>query len=272
MSVFKLPDFVNPFEVVDSVSKPQLSNLNELPYSKVVNNRPGVIKRNIITWFVPEYGTIQMYVNPKLITISEAKTIKEVRTKNGFTIQYWGEELSKMTLTGTTGSSGIEGINMLYEIYRADQLAFNAIGLSIDANNANNNPISSLIDSKLNDLAQTGKSGAIGAGILSTISNIAGIGSNNSLNLSQRDIMSLSQLATGVEMYYNGIIYRGYFKTFSFNEKADDFLLDYTITFSITQKRGYRTNYLPFHRTPNNGPSDNTLHSFNPNGIAGSNY
>ncbi|TKP54045.1 hypothetical protein DVY53_14385, partial [Enterococcus faecalis] len=86
---------------------------NGLPYNHVSNNKPGQLKRNIITWFVPQFGIVRMYVNPNSISYNHKKLLSKDRTKGGFTLQYWGEDLTTINLSGTTGSSGIEGINLL---------------------------------------------------------------------------------------------------------------------------------------------------------------
>lgn len=210
---------------------------NGLPSSKVDNNRPSQLKRNIISWFIPEFGIVKMYVNPSNITYHNKKFITKDKTKGGFTLQYWGEDLTSIKLTGTTGSSGIEGINTLHEIYRAEQYAFDGTGLAIAANNSSADLASNLI-------------GNIGGTIL-------GMDQTNSA-LTQRNIPSLAQLAFTVEMYYNGWVYRGFFEDMTINEKAADFLIDYSITFTATQRRGYRTNYFPWSRSAKDGPSDYT--------------
>src|SRR5579885_1023285 len=97
-----------------------------LPSSKVPAYRNSQLKRNIITWFVPEFGIVRMYVNPSSISYVHKKLITKDRTKGGYTLQYWGEELSQLNIVGTTGGAGVEGINVLYEIYRAEQYAFDA--------------------------------------------------------------------------------------------------------------------------------------------------
>lgn len=232
-----------------------------LPYSKIKTNREGQIKRNIITWFVPEFGIVRMYINPNAITFTHKKLIEKTRTKGGYTLQYWGEDLTLISLSGTTGSSGVEGINMLYEIYRAEQYSFDAVGLSLDAGNAaadvaNNlvNGIGGAIGGLFGgDTAQQGGAGLLGG--------ILGVDSPNN-NLSSKNIASLAQLAFSVEMYYNGVVYRGYFDGMTVNEKADNFLHEYQLSFVATQRRGYRTNYFPFHKSPKEGPSQsNTSNS-----------
>ncbi len=231
---------------------------NGLPYTKVPSFTSGQIKRNIITWFIPEFGIVRMYINPQSIAYIHKKAISRDRTKGGFTLQYWGEDLSTLSINGHTGSSGIEGINMLYEIYRAEQYAFDGVGLTLAANNAAADLSGNLINGiggALGGLVSNSPTAAAsGAGLLGGI-----LGMNSPQNtLSAQNIPSLAQLAFSVEMYYNGCVYRGYFDNMTITESADNFLWTYQITFVVTQRRGYRTNYFPFHRTPAQGPSQYT--------------
>ncbi len=230
---------------------------NGLPYSKVGPNQQAQFTRNIITWFLPEIGLVRLFVNPEGITYNHKKLITKDRTKGGFTLQYWGNDLSTLNITGTTASSGIEGINMLYEIYQAEQLAFDNFGLTLAANNASADLSANIANKAQGFLTDTlgGVAGSIVGGVL-------GLDSPNN-TLATKNIPSLAQLAFTIEMYYMGEVYRGYFENFTVNERANNFLFDYNMNFVVTQKRGYRTNYFPFHRSPAFGPSTyNTPHSF----------
>lgn len=228
---------------------------NGLPYTKVPAYRNAKLRRNIITWFVPQFGIVRMYVNPESIRYASKKIIRKDLTKGGYTLQYWGEDLTTLTIAGTTGSSGVEGINLLYEVYRAEQYAFDATGLMIAANN---------YSSGSQDLASLGLN-ALGAesGVRSVLFGSTGSGTGlvggllgvDSSNNSYSNYPTLAQLAFTVEMYYDGWVYRGYFENMDFTESARDFLWTYNINFTVTQRRGYRTNYFPWHRSANNGPS-----------------
>src|SRR5277367_2925661 len=66
---------------------------NGLPFTQITPQVNGQITRNIITWFVPQFGTVQMFINPQNITYSHKKLINKDRTKGGYTLQYWGEDL-----------------------------------------------------------------------------------------------------------------------------------------------------------------------------------
>lgn len=235
---------------------------NGLPYNQVPSNKPSQLKRNIITWFVPQFGIVRMYVNPSSISYQHKKLIGKDRTKGGYTLQYWGEELTTLNITGTTGSSGIEGINVLYEMYRAEQYAFDTVGLTLAANNVNND----LSHNLLNGAASlfSGDSNTQ-SGVSTLLGGIFGLDSPNN-NLSAKNIPSLAQLAFTVEMYYDGWVYRGYFENMTINERADNFLFEYQMTFTATQRRGYRTNYFPFTRSAKDGPSQyTTANSFSGN-------
>lgn len=251
------------------------ANGNGLPYSNIASNfNDPIIQRNIISWFVPQFGVAQMFINPQNISYSNKKLITKDRTKGGFTLQYWGEDLTTINISGTTGSAGIEGINMLYEIYRAEQYGFDAVGLSLAANNASADVASNLVNSLGGNLGQFTNSllpsknqvgpntaAAEGAGLLG---GILGLDSPNN-TLSARNIPSLAQLAFTVEMYYNGWVFRGYFDSMTFTERADNFLIDYQMIFMATQRRGYRTNYFPWSHAANTGYSTYTT----PNSFTG---
>lgn len=251
------------------------ANGNGLPYSHIASSNDGTIRRNIISWFVPQFGVAQMFINPQNISYANKKLITKERTKGGFTLQYWGEDLTTINISGTTGSAGIEGINMLYEIYRAEQYAFDAVGLTLAANNASADVATNLVNtlggnlgqftnSLLPNNAQVGPqtAAAEGAGLLG---GILGLNSPNN-TLSARNIPSLAQLAFTVEMYYGGWVYHGYFDSFTFTERADNFLIDYQMVFMATQRRGYRTNYFPWSHAANTGYSTySTPTSFNGN-------
>lgn len=237
---------------------------NGLPYSKIIDNREGILRRNIITWFVPEFGTVKMYINPSQISYNFKKAIQKERTKGGYVIHYWGEELTTLNISGTTGSSGIEGINALYEVYRAEQYAFDSQALVLAASNSASQDLASRGISALGSAINSkgGAGDAVGFGIGTAI-----LGLDPSISgLSASGSTSLAKLACSVEMYYNGWVYRGFFENMTVTEKASDFCLDYNITFTATQRRGYRTNYFPWSRSPNYGPSrTDTPYSYNSN-------
>jgi hypothetical protein len=245
---------------------------NGLPYSFIPNTADAVLQRNIISWFVPQYGVAQMYINPQNISYANKKLITKDRTKGGFTLQYWGEDFTTINISGTTGSAGIEGLNMLEEIYRAEQYAFDAVAMNLFANNASADITQNLANNVGGNLGQFSNSltppntqvgpttsAAQGAGLMG---GILGMDSPNN-TMSARNIPSLAQLAFTVQMYYNGWIFTGYFDSMTFTERADNFLIDYQMIFMATNRSGYRTNYFPWSQAANTGYSYyNTPYSF----------
>ena len=150
-----------PTFVPQSISN---SSQTGLPSNQVPNNRSGIPTRNIINWFVPEVGIVNMYINPQNITYSSSKIIDKQLTKGGFIIQYWGEQLTTLRISGHTGSSGIEGINVLYEIYRAEQYMFDPLALSMAANNSIAG-LNSAVDAALGNLGGLNNSVLIQQGV-----------------------------------------------------------------------------------------------------------
>lgn len=225
------------------------SNTTGLPSSHVPSQLAGVATRNICHWFVPEVGVVNMYLNPQSINYNLKKLITNERTKGGYVVQYWGEELTTLSLRGHTGSSGVEGLNVLYEIYRAEQYLFDPIALTMAAQNSISG-LNTTINSALGNLG----------GLQSSVANAtAGVLQVDpaSQNVLPRNIPSLSSIALGIELYWSGWVFRGYFTGFSFTESADRLgLFEYDISFTVTQRRGYRFNFLPWQHSAINGPSD----------------
>lgn len=238
---------------------------NGLPFSKVPSNKEAQLKRNIITWFVPEFGIVRMYVNPSSISYAHKKLITPERTKGGYTLQYWGEQLTTLSISGTTGSAGIEGINALYEIYRAEQYAFDSVSLTLAANNASADISNNLTQASASLVTQ-----ALGNGVGGTlVGGVLGLDSPVN-NITPKNIPTMAQLAFTVEMYYGGWVYRGFFENITINERADNFLMEYNITFTATQKRGYRVNRFGWERSATDGPSQYaTPNAFSGNVTAG---
>lgn len=226
--------------------------------SRIQNLRPAVNARNVIYWLVPEMPMVQMYINPQNITYAYKKSIASQRTKGGFMLQYWGEDLTTLRLTGTTGTSGIEGINVLYDLYRAEQLSLDPYALFLAASEE-----------------QTGLSGLgsdignlLGGDVGSSIGGAIGGALDSAIPQPTRPTPSLAQFAFTVEMYWSGEVFRGYFTSFTVTESVETLgMFNYDIEFMVTQKRGFRQNFLPWHRSATSGSSNSdpyfgTPHSF----------
>lgn len=215
-------------------------------------NQRGDYKRRLMRWKTPNLGWVQMFLNPQQISINERKDIESTRTKAGFILQYAGEALIEIGISGTTGSAGIEGINVLRAVYRAEQIAFKSIASELDRSA----PVAEAIQLSqgfIGDLT-AGDTSLIGGGIaaLNDLTQIA-------LNIFNQPFPTLASLAANVELYFQGELFRGYFTAFDVTESGErPGLFDYNISFTAHSRQGIRRNFMPWHRQP-----------FNPIGAAG---
>lgn len=237
---------------------PSSAQGNAVRQTKIPAFRDAVPVRNMVRWLVPEVGVVEMFINPQSISYKDSKQITSTRTKGGYVVQYWGEELTQITIEGTTGSSGVEGINVLFDIYRAEQIALDPQALVLAAQ----------LDRENSDVF--GFLGGLGSGIgdlfggdgdgggPSLVERLASGSRSNQPEVS-RARPSLASFAFTIEMYWSGWVYRGYFKDFQVTERADNLgLFNYNISFVATQRRGLRNNFLGWHRSATNGPSDSS--------------
>ena len=173
-----------------------------------------------------------------------------------------GRRIKTLVISGTTGSSGIEGINVLHDIYRNEQLNLDPLALYYTAFKQQQQSLAtstlglSNIIGGATSLLQTESSS-----LLQQANNLIATGSSNP----QRQRPTLASMAFTVELYWSGWVFRGYFENFKITERANMLgLFDYNFTFTVTQQRGTRYNFLPWHRSPNYGPSDNDPRFGNP--------
>jgi hypothetical protein len=213
----------------------------------------GTTTRKLIHWLVPEGPIVQMYCNPQSIRQNYNKDIQHQRTKGGFVIQYWGEALTTLDIEGTTGTSGIEGINVLQDIYRNEQVAFEPFALFQAAKNQQ--------DTNAGDIFGIGSALSSGDSFLGALTGA----SEESAPAAAKQGPTLASLATQVEMYWAGEAFRGYFNSFTITERADNLgLFDYSIKFTVTQRRGLRRNFLGWHRSATSGPSNSSSYAGTP--------
>jgi hypothetical protein len=239
-----------PLSQLSGILSPIFGSDNDgLPSSKVPSMQQGVATRFTAHWFVPEVGIVNMYINPQNIGYNFKKLITPERTKGGYVVQYWGEEFGALSIRGHTGSSGVNGLNVLYEVYRAEQYLFDPIALTMAANNSIAG-LNDLVDSALGNL------GGFGSTAATATNGVFGL-DPASQNILPRNIPSLASIALGIELYYAGWVFRGFFTSFGFTESVDRLgIFDYDIEFTVTQRRGYRTNYLPWQHSAIDGPSN----------------
>ena len=220
-----------------------------LPAAQIPYLQPATSTRNIAHWLVPDVGIVNMYINPQSIQYNYKKLITPNRTKGGYVIQYWGEELTTLILQGHTGSSGVEGLNVLEQIYRSEQYLFDPIALTMAASQSTSG-LNTLVDSVLGNL------GGLGATISQGTQGLLGL-DPASQNILPQTVPSLGALATSIEFYYSGWVFRGYFTNFSVTESVQQLgLFVYNIGFTVTQRRGYRTNNFAWQRSAIAGPSN----------------
>jgi hypothetical protein len=192
----------------------------------------GITNRDeqIMSWRLPNGTAVQMYINPQRLSIQDTKQINTTRTKGGYFVQYWGNELTQITLEGHTGSSGIKGINVLKDIYNAENRGFDLVAASQTS-------------SLLNALSKGGPGDAsLADAVLPEM-----MKQLNSRNFILRP--TLASLATSIVMFYQGIQYKGFFKSFNVSEGTDQLgLFSYNISFVATETRGKRENQFAWHK------------------------
>lgn len=111
-------------------------------------------KRIPIVWTAGDY-TVTMRVKPQNIQMRDSKLISQQRTKAGFIIQYWGENLGEVAISGTTGRESIDGINQFREdIYRSEAKMWGEYYPIVTANT----PDTRLLDVAKNVKLKIGKS------------------------------------------------------------------------------------------------------------------
>ncbi|MDB2481590.1 hypothetical protein N9W84_00320 [bacterium] len=211
---------------------------------------------------------VRMYLNPESVGRGDTKIISEQQTKGGFAVQYWGEQLTSINITGTTGSSGIEGINVLRSIYRHEQLQFKNIlqdrlkELKEDYRQA---AVNRSFESKpeINDFGSAAL--AVGDFFLGGVASQLVKGDMQVVDAlvsafteppreqysNFSNTPSLAALATSIDMYYQGETFRGFFTNMNFSEQASTpGIFNYNMTFKATLITGVRKNFMPWHRNP----------------------
>ena len=197
-------------------------------------NVAGISDRSaeIMTWLLPNGTSVQMYVNPENFVVAESKQIQPIRTKGGYIVQVWGDNLTRLTLAGTTGSSGVKGIGVLRDIYHSENRSFEIIAASQTnqlLNALNNQPLSS---------TQAGQQ---------MVSFVADQLRNRNFLLRP----SLASLALGVTLYFQGVQYRGFFTSMTTTEDINRLgLFQYNIEFMATDVLGKRNNFMAWHKNP----------------------
>lgn len=212
--------------------------MTNAPWYRSNNKSVGATyKRNLIRWVLPDRGVVSMFINPANISINRNKNIKSDRTKGGFVVQYWGEDLVDVSLTGTTGSFGVEGIYVLEDIYRNEQNVFNYSALNAEAEyeKTSGDIFSDFFMPTLGDALDL----------------ISMFGESEQNIPFAGPKPTLAYYASCVEMYYGASSYHGFFTGFNVTESADQLgWFNYDLKFKATIIKGRRVNYMPWHRSP----------------------
>ncbi len=198
---------------------------------------PATYRRNLMRWVLPDSGVVTMFVNPANLVISRNKSIKADRTKGGFVVQYWGEDLVDVSLTGTTGSSGVEGINALEDVFRNEQNVFNYYALNAEAQ----------YEKDTGDMFADFLMPALGDAL--DFASMFGDSEQNSPFSGPKP--TLAYYATSVELHYGATTYHGFFTGFTVTESSDQLgWFNYDLKFKATIIKGRRPNFMPWHRSP----------------------
>ncbi|AEO93444.1 gp184 [Bacillus phage G] len=85
-------------------------------YAKLKERTPMVIEYKQTP---DEWKSFTMYINPDRLSITNQKVKGKAYTRGGIFYHHWGDDNPILTLSGTTGFSGMKGIQTLEQIYHA---------------------------------------------------------------------------------------------------------------------------------------------------------
>ena len=206
----------------------------------------------------------QLYLNPQSINIRDSKIVQKQLTKGGHVVQYWGEELPTIDAQGTTGSAGIEGINILKDIYRHEQLHYRNVlanrqrelaqAAALAQADAEEEMYDATFGGFLMGAADTLTGGAVSKsvkGVANSIDILFGTSIGDGAGGKKKafkSVPTLAAFATNIDMYYQGEFFRGYFANFGVTETAQEpGHFSYSFQFVVTRRTGKRENFMPWH-------------------------
>jgi hypothetical protein len=212
---------------------------------------------------IADREVIPLYINPSNIQTSFTKNIQESQTIGGFIIQYWGDKITTINITGTTGSGGIEAINILYnKVYKSEQNSFRDIIIKrqselaariadAQSNATNQDAVSAA--SALDQILFNGAFSNLASGVGETMDFFRDSIAGNDVSKSDpvKLLPTLSAFAVSVDMHFQGRVHRGYIDTMSVTEiGASAGHFDYSMTFKSLKEFGQRNNFMPWHTNP----------------------
>jgi hypothetical protein len=247
------------FNTAQAPTNPQALGANNLS-NIIAGPQEAEYTRQMLTWRTPHLGYVQMYINPQNMTIQEAKDITSSRTKAGFVVQYAGEKLTKISISGTTGTAGMEGINILEQVYLAEQFAFEPIAEALERSVSSAELLALFKGTFSVRAAGIGSANAEqGAFIDNFLSQST---ADAVLDILQQPFPTLASLAASIEMFFQGVNYKGYFESFRVEENGQyPGHFNYSMEFTAYAKQGTRRNFMPWHKQPSapadwNGPNN----------------
>lgn len=212
---------------------------------------------------ISDREVIPLYINPSNIQTSFTKNIQESQTIGGFIIQYWGDKITTIQMTGTTGSGGIEAINIIYnKVYKSEQNNFKDIIIKrqselaariadAQSNATNQDPVSAA--SALDQILFNGAFSNLASGIGETMDFFRDSIAGNEVSKSDpvKLLPTLSAFAVSVDMHFQGRVHRGYIDAMSVTENgANPGHFDYSMSFKSLKEFGQRNNFMPWHTNP----------------------
>jgi len=215
---------------------------------------------SILSSSVGDRKIVPLYINPSQIQTNYSKNISETQTIGGFIIQYWGDRLTTISMSGTTGSGGIDAINILYEVYKSEQTSFKNLliirkqKLEKALRESSGGTEDLNIGQALDQVLLNGAFSEISNGLSESMDyfKMAINGESPDSKSKSLELMpTLSALAVSLEMHFQGRINRGYIESMNVTEDGNSpGHFNYTIQFKSLKEYGERKNFMPWHINP----------------------
>lgn len=213
---------------------------------------------SILSSSVGDRKVVPLYINPNSFQTNYAKNISETQTIGGFIIQYWGDRITTISIQGTTGSGGIDAINILYDVYKSEQTSFRNMmivrrqQLQAAIKDSQSGTEDLNIGQALDQVLLNGAFSEIANGISETMDYFKKAITGEEIEKSSVELMpTLSAFAVSLEMHFQGKIYRGYIESMNVTENSNaPGHFDYTIQFKSLKEYGERKNFMPWHINP----------------------
>jgi hypothetical protein len=213
---------------------------------------------SILSSSVGDRKVVPLYINPNSFQTNYSKNISETQTIGGFIIQYWGDRITTMSIQGTTGSGGIDAINILYDVYKSEQTSFRNMmivrrqQLQAAIKDSQSGTESLNVGQALDQVLLNGAFSEIANGISETMDYFKKAITGEEIEKSSVELMpTLSAFAVSLEMHFQGKIYRGYIESMTVTENSNaPGHFDYTIQFKSLKEYGERKNFMPWHINP----------------------